>query len=235
MSVSRIMGWWVLMAIIVGLSIACAHLMDVRFTLEQKNEALTVLVTEKVAEIEGIQSSLERAFTANTRLLERVEQVAALDPTDFLLSPLPITDLVDYIPVGNPFESEWYLTSRFGSDAGFGGNPRRAHQGQDIVPYGSWTIHPVAPGTVVDIGIGQFEGKWILIEHNEYVRTKVMHLEKIFYTALPGEEVTEVTNLGVMGNTGYSDGAHLHIEIHVFNGESWIPIEPYAYITGERK
>lgn len=196
---------------------------------------LDAMVDDTVSQVIRADYDLQASLQRNEELLQRVQQVSALDPTDFLLAPVDILDLVDMIPKGNPFEGEWYVTSRYGSDAGFEGSPRRGHRGQDMGSYGTWNLTPIADGKVIDIGIGEYEGKWILIEHNEYVRVKIQHLEKIFYTALPGEEVTEDTVIGIMGSTGMSDAAHLHIEIFLFNGEDWNNIDPYPYLTGERQ
>lgn len=202
--------------------------------LSEKLATAEALLAEKDITIQTKEEKLSAARTRIANLIEYSAQVAALDPIDTLMSPADIQDLLGLIPHGNPFQDTWAVTSRFDADRGYGGNPRRGHTGMDIVPRGasSWMITPIADGTVVDIGIGKWEGKWIVIEHNSLIRTKVMHLEKIFYTALPGEEVTPETNIGIMGATGYADGAHLHIEIQVFDGQHWIPIDPLPFLEG---
>lgn len=172
---------------------------------------------------------LEEELTVMTK---RADQVASLSALAFLLTPDEINNFIEQIPVGSPFKGDWYVTARYGADRGHSGNPRMGHRGNDIVVMGSdWGISPTGSGTVVDIGIDTWLGKYIVVEHTPRVRTVYAHLDIIYYEALPGETVTPDTIMGIMGSTGFSDGAHLHYEVQVFNGESWLHIDSYPYLT----
>ena len=53
------------------------------------------------------------------------------------------------------------------------------------------------------------------------------HMSEIFSTLKIGDQIKESTPIGIMGNTGYSFGPHLHFELRktMMPGNSKIPIE----------
>ena len=159
-----------------------------------------------------------------------IDQIATLRPVLDLLGPNDIKMIVELLKPGSPFDSSFRVTSRFGEGRGYQGNLRMGHLGNDLVPNGDWYVHPMWDGIVVDIGIDKYLGKYIVIEHDELIRTRVGHLETIFFTALPGEAVTPETVIGVMGSTGYSDGAHLHLELQIFDGTHWVTVDIYPWL-----
>lgn len=204
--------------------------------LEADYKALSEALDESMESEIRTQEALSAALDRADRLIVEAAQVAAIGVVSWLTSPDEIENIISLIPKGNPFRAPWEVTSRFGSDSGFGGSRRQGHQGLDAVPVGNdWAIMGFATGVVMEIGIGEIEGKFVTIQHSERVRFKFWHLEKIYYAAVPGEEVTEETVIGIMGSTGYSDNPHLHFAIEVFDGETWIPIDPYPFMTGENK
>ena len=165
-------------------------------------------------------------------LLANADELSALVPVSNLLTPNEIDDIVNGLPASSPFNSPTRITSRFGEGRGYQGSLRNGHLGNDLVPRGDWYIHPMWEGEVTDIGIDRWLGKYILIQHTPLIRTRYAHLQTIFYTALPGEHVTTETKIGIMGQTGHADGAHLHWAMEVFNGEQWISIDGFPWLKG---
>ena len=69
-------------------------------------------------------------------------------------------------------------------------------------------------------------GNYILIKHNNYY-TLYAHLEYNTIKVNKGDRVVKGQNLGRMGNTGYSNGVHLHFEIRDINENK---IDPINYL-----
>lgn len=111
--------------------------------------------------------------------------------------------------------SSGYITSEFGSRWG------SFHRGLDISngdPY-STKIYPVANGTIVDKYYDIYGALCLAIEHydainNKYYTSLYVHMNSYAPGLYIGKYVTSDTYIGYMGNTGYSTGPHLHLEIN---------------------
>ncbi len=113
----------------------------------------------------------------------------------------------------------------------------RMHWGIDIGKNGrsgDVPIVSVLDGTVVEAGYhsGGF-GNWVLVTHQmngQQYSTVYAHLDRIDVSA--GQRVGQGTQLGTMGNTGNSFGAHLHFEVHqgAFNWSRSNAVDPMNYI-----
>lgn len=92
------------------------------------------------------------------------------------------------------------------------------HEGIDLGNYGN-TSTPVvasAAGTVIRSGWHSAYGNHVMISHN--INGKIMttvygHMHKYPLVSV-GQTVSKGQQLGTMGNTGNSQGAHLHFEIY---------------------
>jgi len=102
-----------------------------------------------------------------------------------------------YGPSIHPFTGEWYLHK--GLDLGYG-------MGQPIVA--------TANGKVV---IKEYEergfGNYLVIQHKYGFDTKYAHMQNIYVKE--GQEVKQGDVIGTMGNSGLSDGPHLHYEVRI--------------------
>ncbi len=198
---------------------------------KQVLESSGLILAQRVVRVE---SELEASQERELELIQQAAMYAVFDP-QMGITTEEMDELVKLIPRGNPFFGKWRVTSSFGSDSGFGGNPRTKHMGIDLIPANlrDWRIRSYAPGTSTTLGTGSAEGLNCTIEHNERVRSRYWHLEKAYYAAEVGNELDIETVLGVMGSTGYSDRAHLHFQLEVFANERWWPIDPYPFMEGE--
>lgn len=117
----------------------------------------------------------------------------------------------------SPFESNKYrLTSPYGQRTLNG--VAQFHGGVDLVGEGGTAVCSVCEGTVVvsQIITDKSNRTW---EWGNYVAVQASDGAIIYYCHLAsravkkGDKVKKGQRIGIMGNTGYSFGAHLHFEV----------------------
>lgn len=113
------------------------------------------------------------------------------------------------------------VTSRFGARWG------RSHKGIDIGAPKGTPIKAVASGTVTlaQYGYGGGYGNHVIINHSNGVQTLYGHCTSLCVKA--GQSVSQGDVIATVGNTGNSQGNHLHLEIRV-NGVAQNP-QNYLY------
>lgn len=144
------------------------------------------------------------------------------------------------IPSTNGFyrpTEQGYITQGY---SGYGG-----HLGIDIGNRNNPTIaiYPIASGQVFAKYYDSFGALVVKIKHNyngRYIYSTYAHLSK-FGNISVGQYISYTTSIGNMGNTGYSFGAHLHLEITTCDwnqggGCTWAAyqkntINPYSLIN----
>ena len=106
-------------------------------------------------------------------------------------------------PVDNP-----HITCHFGCYPG--------HTGTDIINrYEKYAaIYAVDSGVVDGVGYRWDMGNFCIINHQNGVRTMYMHLNVPAYVEV-GQNVSRGQIIGQMGNTGSSEGVHLHLTFEV--------------------
>ncbi len=95
------------------------------------------------------------------------------------------------------------------------------HHGLDIAERGTVPIYASDSGTVESAGWGTGYGYNIVIDHGGGKKTRYAHMSKFYIGA--GEKVSKGHTLGLMGNTGWSTGQHLHFEV-IINGKKYNPL-----------
>lgn len=105
------------------------------------------------------------------------------------------------------------LTSGFG----FRKNPlskgRDFHLGIDLAAAQGTDVRACLAGQVVQAGYSAMRGNYIIIRHRAGLATLYQHLQCGFVRA--GESVKTGERIGLVGQTGYVTGAHLHLELLV--------------------
>jgi len=87
------------------------------------------------------------------------------------------------------------------------------HDGVDIVSDGDKTILAVSGGTVIRSGINSSWGEYIVVQMTDGRAIVYAHMVSGSRKVAVGKTVTPGQAIGVMGSTGNSTGAHLHIEL----------------------
>ena len=86
------------------------------------------------------------------------------------------------------------------------------------------STYAAAAGTVITAGWSNSAGNWVVISHGNGLVTKYMHHSSICVSA--GQRVEKGQQIGYVGSTGYSTGAHLHFQVEL-NGT---PVNPNNYM-----
>lgn len=114
---------------------------------------------------------------------------------------------------------------------GFGPRDGGFHKGVDFTPGGGAPIYAIADGiaTVVDDGLGVY-GTHVIITHQidgQRVTSLYAHMVTSSTPIVQGQVVEVGDFLGLVGDTGLSFGAHLHLEIHI----DGVPVDPFIWLT----
>jgi murein DD-endopeptidase MepM/ murein hydrolase activator NlpD len=107
------------------------------------------------------------------------------------------------------------ITSRFGKDFLNGG--ARIHNGIDIAQSGVNEVVASAGGRVSKSYLSSSYGECVFILHDingQEFETVYAHMRSGSRKVKEGDHVRQGQPIGIMGNTGYSFGQHLHFELH---------------------
>ncbi|MBM0066125.1 murein hydrolase activator EnvC family protein [Alkalicoccobacillus gibsonii] len=123
------------------------------------------------------------------------------------------------------------VTSTYGTRWG------KMHHGIDFGKNGRTGDVPIIAakeGTVSSAGWMNGYGNTVIITHvvdGRTVTTLYGHMERIDVSA--GQKVSQSQQIGLMGNTGQSYGAHLHFEVHEgnWNGAKSNSVNPLNYVS----
>lgn len=104
---------------------------------------------------------------------------------------------------------------------------RKMHNGMDFTAPKGTPIYASGNGKVARADRSATFGKVVYIEHGYGYKTIYAHMSKI--ATKKGNKVKRGDLIGYVGNTGRSNGSHLHYEVHK-NGK---PVNPIYYYYGD--
>ena len=157
-------------------------------------------------------------FFALIEILPLIDPTSEFDPDEFIIPDLTDPDIPSTWP------ADGTVTSEFGEI-----RKTHTHEGIDISNNTGTPIRATANGTVIAVGSSGNFGRRIMIYHGTdengttYV-TIYAHLSD--FSVGIGEKVGQGDIIGLMGNTGFSTGSHLHYEVRV-NGT---PVNPRMFL-----
>ena len=113
------------------------------------------------------------------------------------------------------------------------------HKGQDVpMPIGTKIIAPIS-GTVAHFedpvtetkktGYGHFIILSATTEQGSKIQLWFAHLSKILIK--DNEKVLQNQEIALSGQSGGVTGPHLHFEVRLFDGQSYVPVDPVNYIN----
>lgn len=125
------------------------------------------------------------------------------------------------------FPVEGPVTSNFGMRIHPVFNDLRMHQGIDIEAKEGTPVKAAMDGTVEKIDFDNELGNYILLKHNDRLKTLYGHLSEI--TVKVNDEVKQKDIIGKTGTTGMATSAHLHFEVW----ENEKAVDPLTVINNE--
>lgn len=119
----------------------------------------------------------------------------------------------------------WLLPLQgFSYSSAYGWRWGRMHNGVDLAaPHGSPVVAMHA-GTVTTSRYTGGYGYAVVIDHGDGVETLYAHNSQLL--VYEGQEVAAGERIALVGNTGYSFGSHVHLEVHVWG----VPQDPVPWL-----
>ena len=188
------------------------------YSLQNKGKQIPFQVKPKKYLEQRIYLENKRHVTPNTLDLDRIKsesqkQRGALDASDGTLDSIRMI-----LPVEGP------ISGPFGKRRFFNDQPRRPHSGTDIAAPTGTPIKAAAQGRVSLIGDFFFNGRLVVIDHGEGLKTMYNHMDRI--DVKEGQVVAQGEVIGTVGATGRVTGAHLHLGV-ILNGVS---VDPALFV-----
>ncbi len=117
------------------------------------------------------------------------------------------------------------VTSPFGMRRTYNDGGASYHAGIDFGGDLGDPVVAAASGRVVLADALQVRGNTVILDHGRGVFTAYYHLSQILVNA--GQDVAQGEQVGLVGNTGLSTGAHLHWELRI----GGVPVQPLEWIN----
>jgi len=116
------------------------------------------------------------------------------------------------------------ISAVFGQKRVYGGGASWFHSGVDFAMPKGWPVVASAPGRVEIAGMMPSYGNTVVIDHGQTVHTVYMHLSKVLVS--DGERVNEGQLIGLVGDTGFALGPHLHFSSYI----GTVPVDPLEFL-----
>ena len=124
-----------------------------------------------------------------------------------------------------PAPASYIITSDYGWRVRDNGTARM-HYGIDIGAGYGCNVLAADGGRVITTYYHWSYGNFVIIDHGNGYRTLYAHMSRVYVS--PGQKVSQGEVIGLVGNTGDSNGAHLHFEVRSGGG----CIDPKQFFSG---
>lgn len=167
-------------------------------------------IDEDTASLKAGMPSIEERIKSNKEQRDNLKNMGCRDDEDIQACIYRKMQVEGSLPSTNGFYrpmEHGYITQGYG---GYGG-----HLGMDFGSNNkSIDLYPVANGQVTATYYDNYGALVVKIRHNHngrFIYSTYAHLRN--FAVKSGQYVSYKTTIGKMGNTGYSFGPHLHLEI----------------------
>jgi murein DD-endopeptidase MepM/ murein hydrolase activator NlpD len=149
----------------------------------------------------------------------------------FIILALLLFSSICELKADSPFRSELVTSSPFLATTGKGGERRNnLHKGWDGYPKVidgkvDWIVFPIMDGKVIGVGINPIDGKYVKMLADNGLEVKYCHADIIYDYYKVGDYLTTENYIMLMGDSGYTDGNHVHIEVSDKKGKYYDPQE----------
>ena len=204
--------------------------------LEQKNISIQNTMLSTQTKLEAKKKELSEVSDS----LSEIETMIGLTPADDVplkqridltkLNSQEIAVLFKFIPNGSPIKYAG-ITSKFGYRTHPILHRREFHRGLDMKAKMGTPVYAPADGITEWSGFHKSSGygNLIILQHNYGFKTYYGHLKKVMIKS--GRFVKKGDLIGYTGNSGMSNGPHLHYEIR-FNERA---INPFYFVKWNLK
>ncbi|MDR3345504.1 MAG: peptidoglycan DD-metalloendopeptidase family protein [Oscillospiraceae bacterium] len=110
-------------------------------------------------------------------------------------------------------QGDYYIGDKYGPRINPVTHLPSVHQGADIVVGYGTPVYAMAAGTAIIAHFSSSFGYYIMIDHGNGLFTLYAHASKLLI--YEGDHVEQDQKIMLVGSTGMSTGAHLHIEVHI--------------------
>ena len=208
--------------------------MDVLETLKMEQKELEKIEQEfktQKSELDSKKAELDSCMAEINALKAELEaqEDKLLEEAEALYSKIQSMTDPDSAYIGGrfvwPAPASYYLTSEFGWRIHPIYNTWKYHSGIDIgAAYGT-NVVAAASGTVILSQEYGGYGECIMIDHGGGVTTLYGHMSRRLVSV--GQTVSAGQLIGKVGDSGVSDGAHLHFEV----SENGTLVDPMGYLS----
>jgi murein DD-endopeptidase MepM/ murein hydrolase activator NlpD len=133
--------------------------------------------------------------------------------------------------VRRPFLGITPISSPFGYRSAPCAGCTSFHGGVDLTPGAGTPIGAVAAGTVAVAGWHPNYGQYVILDHlidGRKISTLYGHMQAGSSPLHVGDTVAAGALVGLVGNTGISTGAHLHLEVRL---DGTLPVDPMIWLA----
>lgn len=173
-----------------------------------KQSVCTIILVFSCITLSGESIASQKASYLATTIFgepKNIEDTAITVGLSFANFPKEQIDNPDFIcPISSPI-----VTSSFGSRVDPITFDDDFHNGIDLATFGEQTVFSIADGVVVDYGYSNSYGNYIKIQHKDGYSSLYAHLSEIYEKT----DVLQGDAIGVIGDTGFATGVHLHFEL----------------------
>lgn len=195
-----------------------ANIVGAQTKLENKKQELDK-ISDSIAEIESL---IGISPEEDMPLQKRVD-IAKLNSKD-------MTTLLQFIPSGSPIPYHG-VTSKYGYRMHPKLKRREFHRGTDMKAKMKTPVYATADAMVEYAGMHKKSGygRLVILKHNYGFKTLYGHLNKVVIKS--GTFVRKGDLIAYTGNTGLSNGPHLHYEVRFMSR----PVNPFYFIKWNAK